>query len=640
MLTPPYSEIKRLRSTGKVAAALDLLKSQPPQSDEDAFEAVVCLFVVGDIDNAVHVCRTRPWTLAWARLMSAALIKMLAEGNVADALVSACGAIREADICPDAHAFYLMMLRASGTGDEAYAYVRAQQARPTSTMSTMGETFLLTVMAEVSSTAKDWMRAYQLACAVVAMDAENYSALMVLSNANFAFKNYHEALGNALCAHQISRGSPPATLQIMRCRNRLGDYYAVVAAFDALTPTDAPLPEMHIELGTAYAGLDCTAHAAAAYQAALLATPPPMEAIRALLKIYIDAADSAAMIAFSRQFADAMASDIDCIQLQGLDQLRRGHVDEAARLLRKCRDLNVQRADAFGHLQWPVPEPRIRHDYEQLELLERRGKLDARGRQALQILKPYYQQSRDPAQTFAPAEPAAAALKKALCEIQYCPDTPFTDAALGARDYSAIEDQYAAENLVVIDNFLSAHALAELRRFSEEATVWKLYNPGGYTGALLIKGFAPQVLLAIADELRRRMPRVIQDFPLLQAWGFKYDQRMQGITMHADFARVNVNFWITPDAACADPATGGMVVYNHPVPRSWTFADYNSNPEKLRAYLKVHNAKAQRVPYRENRCVMFDSSLIHVTDELHFKPGYENRRINVTLLFGRARSNE
>ena len=148
------------------------------------------------------------------------------------------------------------------------------------------------------------------------------------------------------------------------------------------------------------------------------------------------------------------------------------------------------------------------------------------------------------------------------------------------------------------------------------------------------------MLLVIADELRRRMPRVIKDYPLLQAWGFKYDQRMQGIAMHADFARVNVNFWVTPDAACADPATGGMVIYNHPVPKSWTFADYNSNPEKLQAYVKVHGAKAQRVPYRENRCVMFDSSLIHVTDELHFKPGYENRRINITLLFGRARSNE
>jgi tetratricopeptide (TPR) repeat protein len=660
MISATYSEIKRLRSTGKTAAALALLKSQPPQSDEDAFEAVVCLFAMGDIENTVHVCRTRAWALAWARHTSAALIKLLAEDNPQDALARARSAISTTStistittistisdpaISPDAQAFYLMMLQVNGHLNEAYAYVCAQ---PTPAM---GETFLLTVMAEVSAAAKDGLRAYQLACAVIATDAENYRALMVLSDANFAFKNYHESLGNALCANQVSRGSPPATLQIMRCQNRLGDYYAAIAAFDAMAGADAQSPEIQIELGMAYAGLDRTAQATTAYRAALAASPsaPSLEATRALLKIYLDDGDNTALNAFVAQFAAVIESDIDCIQLLGLEQLRRGHVDEAAQRLRRCHDLNVQRDDAFGHLPWPVPEPRIRHDYEQLELLQRRGKLSARGIEALQTLKPYYQQSRDPGQTFAPEGHAATALKKALCEMPYCPDDAFTGAAraaraaraaLGSNDYPALEAQYAAENLVVIDHFLSDDALAELRRFSEEATVWKLYNPGGYAGALLIKGYAPQVLLAIADELRRKMPRVIRDYPLLQAWGFKYDQRMQGITLHADFAKVNVNFWITPDAACADPTTGGMVVYNHPVPQSWTFADYNSNPDKLRAYLKVHEAKAQRVPYRENRCVMFDSSLIHVTDELHFKPGYENRRINVTLLFGRARSNE
>ena len=31
-----------------------------------------------------------------------------------------------------------------------------------------------------------------------------------------------------------------------------------------------------------------------------------------------------------------------------------------------------------------------------------------------------------------------------------------------------------------------------------------------------------------------------------------------------------------------------------------------------------------------------DSTLFHTTDEIQFKPGYCNRRINVTLLFGKA----
>ena len=40
------------------------------------------------------------------------------------------------------------------------------------------------------------------------------------------------------------------------------------------------------------------------------------------------------------------------------------------------------------------------------------------------------------------------------------------------------------------------------------------------------------------------------------------------------------------------------------------------------------------VPYRENRCVIFRSDLLHETAPLHFKPGYRNRRINLTFMFG------
>ena len=31
---------------------------------------------------------------------------------------------------------------------------------------------------------------------------------------------------------------------------------------------------------------------------------------------------------------------------------------------------------------------------------------------------------------------------------------------------------------------------------------------------------------------------------------------------------------------------------------------------------------------------MFDSDLFHATDTIRFKPGYENRRINFTVLYG------
>ena len=40
------------------------------------------------------------------------------------------------------------------------------------------------------------------------------------------------------------------------------------------------------------------------------------------------------------------------------------------------------------------------------------------------------------------------------------------------------------------------------------------------------------------------------------------------------------------------------------------------------------------VPHRCNRMVMFNSNLVHKTDDFSFRPGFTNRRINVTMLFG------
>ena len=46
-----------------------------------------------------------------------------------------------------------------------------------------------------------------------------------------------------------------------------------------------------------------------------------------------------------------------------------------------------------------------------------------------------------------------------------------------------------------------------------------------------------------------------------------------------------------------------------------------------------HKQRKQKV--NENRAVVFNSNLFHETNSYEFKEGYENRRINVTLLFDR-----
>jgi hypothetical protein len=105
--------------------------------------------------------------------------------------------------------------------------------------------------------------------------------------------------------------------------------------------------------------------------------------------------------------------------------------------------------------------------------------------------------------------------------------------------------------------------------------------------------------------------------------------------MHADQAAVNVNFWITPDEANNDPNSGGLVVWDKKAPLDWDFSRYNGDEAAIRAFLAEKGAKPIRVPHRANRAVIFDSDLFHETDVIRFKDGYRNRRINVTMLYGR-----
>lgn len=99
---------------------------------------------------------------------------------------------------------------------------------------------------------------------------------------------------------------------------------------------------------------------------------------------------------------------------------------------------------------------------------------------------------------------------------------------------------------------------------------------------------------------------------------------------------VNINLWITPDDANLDPSSGGLVVYTTRPPANVDF-DTNSPDTDASAYLEfleATNYANVTVPYKQNRAIIFDSSFYHHTDSFHFKPGYKNRRINLTILYG------
>jgi tetratricopeptide (TPR) repeat protein len=193
----------------------------------------------------------------------------------------------------------------------------------------------------------------------------------------------------------------------------------------------------------------------------------------------------------------------------------------------------------------------------------------------------------------------------------------------------------ATPKIVVVDNFLTPEALLLLRNFCLASTVWNDIHEEGYLGAMPESGFAPPLLAQIAEELRSTYPAIFGPHSLLHHWAFKYDSAMGGIKVHADFAAVNVNFWITSDEANLDPEHGGLVIWDVAAPLDWNFNKYNAADSEIREYLRNAGAKSITVPYRANRVVIFDSDLFHETDVIHFRDGYENRRINVTMLYGR-----
>ena len=218
-------------------------------------------------------------------------------------------------------------------------------------------------------------------------------------------------------------------------------------------------------------------------------------------------------------------------------------------------------------------------------------------------------------------------------------DSPaFAQGALGLGwSHEEVQAQYFASEPGVtwIDGLLRPEAIQQLRDFCMGSTIWSDFKySGGYVGTSLVNGFASGLLLQIARELRQRLPDLLGPHPLRQMWAYKYDQELTGIGVHADSAAVNVNFWITPDEANLDSNSGGLRVWRKCAPLEWDFEDFNRRPEYLMRWVHETDAEEVIVPYRSNRAVMFDSNLVHRTDDFQFAPGYENRRINITMLFG------
>ena len=406
-----------------------------------------------------------------------------------------------------------------------------------------------------------------------------------------------------------------------------------------LNPNSA---EAHNNLGVALKEQGQFAQAVASYQRALQLNPQHVEAQNNLGVALRD----------QGRLEDAVASFTQTLALR--PGYVKAHYDRAfaylwqGKLDRAVEDLRASAETKQNH-GWPVQEStvskaRMKHDAEQVQSLMDRGLLGqvhAGYLNALRQLRQRAAQESGSSWRMPVSQGEMAAIAPSFNRLLHMADCPALPSGVvnPSLDAVAIEARYNERRpeIMYVDGLLTEEALRSIRRFCLDSTVWKRDYPNGYIGAFLGDGFVCPLLLQIAEELRLKFPGIFHQHKLTQAWAFKYDSALTGLNMHADAAAVNVNFWITPDEANLDPERGGLVVWDREAPGEWNFKEYNNakNEPTVLAWLKQQGARAVTIPYRCNRAVIFNSDLFHATDRISFKEGYENRRLNITLLYGR-----
>src|SRR6185503_6228128 len=432
-----------------------------------------------------------------------------------------------------------------------------------------------------------------------------------------------------------------------------GDQRAAIRAYEEALRAGAPAAEARLQLGVIHAALGEHGDAIRHLQTVLAEQSDHADALCVLGTVlydqgrYGDAADPLEQALRLRPgFAEALFN-------LGLVRFETGDLRAAAACIGACSAQNrgapwEEPAKALASNSQPAFSPRdmavnptkLRHDCEQIEYLLARGMLPAPYREVLADYRALLAElgSMPDLALVVPFDAAphplvARTYKRPLHIDRTAPPSgPLINPALDDRDISR-RYQEAKPNVIAIDGLVTPEALQALRRFCLDSTIWNNVK-AGYLGAYLYDGFCSELLLRLAYELRERLGGIIRRLPLQMMWGYKCDAALPALGTHADAAAVNVNFWITDDAANLDATGGGLLVHTCDAPRDWGFAKFNMEAGSIEGYLESVGSQPLRFPYRANRAVIFDSDLFHASDSPRFREGYTNRRVNITLLYG------
>lgn len=185
----------------------------------------------------------------------------------------------------------------------------------------------------------------------------------------------------------------------------------------------------------------------------------------------------------------------------------------------------------------------------------------------------------------------------------------------------------------VIDDLLTPDALSSLREYMFRSWIWLNDAQKGfaYVGAYEHNGFRTPIIDKIDVQLRRALAGILDGLKLSQVWSYRNILGHTAVGTHADFAKININFWVTEDRHNLEPQSGGLLLYPIERPEDWEFERYNGSDEEIGEL--ISGTPPIRIPFKMNRAVVFDSKLFHSSDRSVFFAEHEGFRTNVTFLY-------
>jgi tetratricopeptide (TPR) repeat protein len=393
----------------------------------------------------------------------------------------------------------------------------------------------------------------------------------------------------------------------------------------------------HANLGNALKAAGRLEEAAASLGEAVRLTPSLAEAQHNLGVVRFALNDLAGAETAFRAVLGAKPDHPMAFRQLALVLIAAGRLDEAsAFLLEPVRRARAVEADANDESFRRATGVKLQHDADQLAYLLAQGHI---GPELAALVADYEGALAGEGEAIDIAATGSPRLGRYYNRLIHFRDTPaHAGGVLGDWDGAAVEAVFRGRRpgFAWFDGLLTPVALADLHKFCLESTVWFQATFKNEVSATLFNGFCCPLLLQIANELRGRLPGLLADKPLTLAWAYRYCGAFSGLGPHADDGDVSINFWITPDAANLDPERGGLILWEREVPESYLRLGRAAQRRVIEGIVAEPSVPTVSVPYRCNRAVLFDSMIAHSTDEYRFRDGFENRRINITLLYGRS----